>query len=244
MEMQLETVLTSGRILTDRRLQAFMSATCIVGLAALTVLLFDASAAVGGSWLERLVVPGRMLLLVLTAMLLLRATGETWRDVGLRTPGSFWRTTGLVVGGYITVGAAFAAATQLLLPALGLEPKTAAAFAVVRGDLGEYLYWLIPVAWGSAAFGEELVFRGFLQSQLERLVGSVRGAPFLAAAGQASIFGALHAYQGAGSAILAGLTGFVIGLVYIFGRRNLWACIILHGLIDTISLTAIYLRAA
>ena len=244
MEMQLETVLTSGRILTDRRLQAFMSATCIVGLAALTVLLFDTSAAAGGSWLERLAVPGRMLLLVLSAMLLLRATGETWGDVGLRTPGSFWRTTGLVVGGYLTIGAAFAAATQLLLPALGLEPKTAAAFAVVRGDLGEYLYWLIPVAWGSAAFGEELVFRGFLQSRLERMVGSIGGAPFMAAVGQAAIFGALHAYQGVGGAILAGLTGFVIGLVYILGRRNLWACIILHGLIDTISLTAIYLRAA
>ena len=66
----------------------------------------------------------------------------------------------------------------------------------------------------------------------------------LALFGQALIFGALHAYQGAGGAILAALTGLMLGFVYLLGNRNLWACIILHGMIDTISLTAIYLGAA
>jgi membrane protease YdiL (CAAX protease family) len=36
----------------------------------------------------------------------------------------------------------------------------------------------------------------------------------------------------------------VLGLVYIGARKNLWAGILLHGLVDTVSITAVYLGAA
>jgi membrane protease YdiL (CAAX protease family) len=206
--------------------------------------LFSTEQAVGGNWLERAAIPARMLLLVGIATLLLRWAGETWQDVGLCKPASLWRTAGLVVLGYLGMGATFAVATQLLLPALGIGPKVVSLFSAVEGNTAEYLYFLIPVIWGSAAFGEELLFRGYLQTRLHKALGSSQGATYLALCFQALIFGALHSYQGLGGAIMAGSAGFVLGAVYLAARKNLWAPIILHGLVDTVSISAIYLGVA
>lgn len=232
-------------IRTDRsRQRAAVGVVILAAAAGFGLSLFSAEIALGGDLLERIAVPMRMLVLVALATLLLAGSGQTWRDVGLRAPRSLWRSAAVVVGGYIAVGTAFVMISQVLLPALGITHETSKIFSGLRGNVGEYLYWLIAIAWGSAAFGEELVFRGYVQTRLERVLGSARAAPVIAALGQAVIFGSLHTYLGLGGAILAASTGLVIGVVYIAGGRNLWPCIILHGLIDTVSVTAIYMGAA
>jgi membrane protease YdiL (CAAX protease family) len=223
---------------------AAISALAISLAAAAALSLFSTEQAVGGGWLGKAAIPARMALLVLGATLFLRWAGVAWRDVGLRRPDSAWRTAALVVAGYVGVGLMFALATQLLLPSIGAAPKTLAMFVGIQGNTGEYLYWLLPVAWGSAAFGEELLFRAFLQSRIETALGGARGATVAALLLQALIFGALHSYQGLGGAVLSGLTGLVLGIVYLAARRNLWAPIILHGLVDTVTLTAVYLGVA
>lgn len=222
------------------RLAALVIMTAAAGI---SILLFSATDAIGGGVLVRVAPPSRMLLIVLVATGLLHASGLRWSDVGLSRPKPLWRVPLLVVGGYLLVGGGAAALTAVVLPRLGLEAQPHLLFAGLKGNTGEYLYWLIPVAWGSAAFGEELVFRGFIQSQLTQLFGGRGVAALLAALLQAVIFGVLHAYQGLGGALIAGFTGCALGLVYIAGGRNLWACILLHGLIDSVSLTAIYLGA-
>lgn len=219
-------------------------AVALTALAALLMALFSTEQAVGGGWAERALIPARMLLLVVAATFLLRVVDERWSDVGLSKPGSYGRTAALVLAGYFGVGLMFAALSQLVLPPLGLAPKTASMFAALEGNTAEYLYWLLPVAWGSAAFGEELVFRGFLQTRIEKALGAGRAACLAALAAQAVVFGALHAYQGIGGAMLAGGTGLVLGIVYLAARRNLWAPIILHGLVDTVTLTAVYYGVA
>ena len=224
------------------RLYAGGAALILTLACAGTLTLFSAEIAINGDLVERAAVPLRMLALVGLATLLLAWSGDRWSTVGLTRPASVRRAAGLIILGYLGV-ALVAAACHMLLPVLGIAPKLSIIFGALRGNTAEYLYWLLPVAWGSAAFGEELVFRGCLQSRLERLFGSGKGAAFLAAIVQAMIFGAMHGYQGAGGAMLAGGTGLVLGLVYVVGGRNLWACIVLHGLIDTVSLTALYLDA-
>jgi len=224
------------------RLSAGLGTLVLVCAGAAALSLFSAEIAIDGGLAERAAVPLRMLVLVGLAALLLRWSGETWADVGLNRPASLRLALGLVVGGYLAV-AVTAGLGHSLLPALGLAPKTSAIFGALRGDTAEYLYWLLPVAWGSAAFGEELVFRGFLQSRIERAFGGSGGAALSASVAQAVAFGALHGYLGAAGAILAGGTGLVLGLVYVAGGRNLWACIVLHGLVDTVSLTALYFGA-
>ena len=42
---------------------------------------------------------------------------------------------------------------------------------------------------------------------------------------------------------ITGFMGFLLGALYLLVRRNLWVGILVHGFIDTISLTAVYLGA-
>jgi membrane protease YdiL (CAAX protease family) len=228
----------------DSKRVAALGAVTITLLAAIGMSLFSTEQAVGGGWLERAAIPARMLLLVAAATRLLRWAGETWRSVGFERPASLWRAAGLVMAGYLAIGAAYALTTKAVLPALGLAPKTMSLFAGLEGDTAEYLYWLLPVVWGSAAFGEELLFRGYLQTRLHKAFGGAKSAALPALVVQAAIFGALHSYQGLGGAIMAGSTGLVLGAVYLAARKNLWAPIILHGLVDTISISAIYFGVA
>jgi membrane protease YdiL (CAAX protease family) len=101
------------------------------------------------------------------------------------------------------------------------------------------------VSWTSAALGEELLFRGFFRSRLERLFGG--RAPWAgvgAVLGQAVLFGLAHDNQGLGGILLTATSGLMLGVVCLAGQRNLIACIVLHALIDTISLTVVFLGAA
>ncbi|MCY7377789.1 MAG: hypothetical protein LH467_00425 [Gemmatimonadaceae bacterium] len=43
--------------------------------------------------------------------------------------------------------------------------------------------------------------------------------------------------QGLGGALLTGAVGQVIGLVRLWGGRDPWGCIVLHGLVDFIEAT-------
>ncbi|MFN3513716.1 MAG: CPBP family intramembrane glutamic endopeptidase [Phenylobacterium sp.] len=217
----------------------------LAGLLALGALLIwlPMTAAVGGGLLERLITPGRILALCLIASYLLYRRGENWRSLGLSPPTSWLRTAGLVVGGYLAVGLLATVLIGLVFPRLGLRADAAASFGALRGDPWEYAYW-IAIAWTSAAIGEELLFRGFVQSRLQRIVGHGRLATGVAVIGQAALFGLGHAYQGLGGVLLTGVTGLVLGIVYVAGRRNLAPCILLHGLIDTVSLTALFLGVA
>jgi membrane protease YdiL (CAAX protease family) len=206
--MNATTLPTNNGVQAGPRQLSLLGALSISLLAALAMAAFSTEQAVGGGWLERTAIPLRMLLLVGGATLLLRTVGETWRDVGLSRP-RFGRTTALVVVGYLAMTLVYALISKLLFPALGLTPKTLSLFSAVQGDTAEYLYWLIPVAWGSAAFGEELVFRGYLQTRLAHAFGG-RGGVALAVVLQAAVFGALHAYQGLGGAMVAAGAGLVL----------------------------------
>ena len=111
----------------------------------------------------------------------------------------------------------------------------------IQGNIVAYLTWIVLVVWGSAAFGEELLARGFIMNRLEAVFGK-RGLGIVAAiAGQAAIFGGLHAIQGPTGILITAYAGIVLGSVYYFSGRNLWAPIIAHGIMDTMALTAMYL---
>ena len=197
----------------------------------------------GQGLLAFLLTPLKMLFLVLLATLRLRARGETWRGVGLAPAPSIGGVAGRVVLGYIGLACLGGLLNLAVLPKLGFAPgSSVAAFASLEGDTATYVYWLV-MAWTSAAIGEELLFRGFIQSRLEILFGAGRGAVIGALLVQALIFGFGHGYQGVAGVAVTSAAGLVLGAVRLAGRGNLIACIVLHGLIDTISLTAVYLGA-
>ena len=62
----------------------------------------------------------------------------------------------------------------------------------------------------------------------------------IAVLGSALIFGAIHGYQGITGIADNVLTGMLLGVLYLVGRRNLWLPILTHGAIDTVGLLLIF----
>lgn len=168
--------------------------------------------------------------------------GESWRDLGLRwanTRGDYLKGAGMVV--LVFLGASLANALLLAVLPLLLGADAERALPDVS-TLGSYVL-MMAIVWTTAAFGEEMVFRGYLMSRFSRFMGDGRGAWVLAAVFQAIFFGLVHSYQGIGGIITTGFVGLVFGLLYLVARRNLWPMIIGHGLLNTFGITALYLQA-
>jgi membrane protease YdiL (CAAX protease family) len=108
-------------------------------------------------------------------------------------------------------------------------------FEGLEGNLPLFLLWVV-IGWVVGGFFEEMIFRGFLLNNFEKLFGKNRNAITLAILSQAFIFGLAHFYN---RGIVGGLTIFVVaivlGILYIKFGRNLWPLIIAHGIIDTLS---------
>lgn len=82
----------------------------------------------------------------------------------------------------------------------------------------------------SAGFGEEVVYRGYLQKQILALSTSVTAAVL----GQAILFGLSHAYQGAKQVIVITALGVVYGVLPLW-RKSLRPNIMAHAWSDVFS---------
>ena len=223
----------------SRTVIAAQLAVFLLAAALLIQAVPPGAAATGGPWIK-LAFLVRIAALVALAHWMLRTRSLGWSHVGLSRPG--WRRfmIAVPVGGAMAI--LFATIAHSLATRAGLPSPNYSMFAPVRRNFGEYLFWVLPVTIGTAAFGEELIFRGFVTDALRRLGGG-SGAVALSTAiiGQAVIFGGLHFYQGPGGMIVAGATGLGLGLTWLIAGRNLWAGIVIHALLDGSAMTAIYL---
>lgn len=178
---------------------------------------------------------------VLIASVFLWREGAAWCDLGLERPKSFARTTSFALLGTVAGFALFNVAV-LITDKAGLpRPDVSVLQDMLVGNTGNYIQFMVLVVWGSAAIGEEMFARGFLLNRLEHTFSGLRGAWWYADVLQAVVFGLLHFYQGTTGMIATGLVGFIMALLFRFTGRNLIAPIIAHGLIDTVSITALYL---
>lgn len=193
-------------------------------------------------------IPGRLLLLVRTPILVALATillwreGRSWSDVGAAAPG--WRKMLIWVPlGYLLLVVA-ALLAKLIMQLAGLAGPDYSAFSQLKGNLSLYLFWALPTVWISAALGEEFAFRGYVRDALARIFGREGGlVMLLSILAQAVIFGLLHIYLGFGGMVIATAAGLALGAVWFCSGRNLWAGVVVHGLIDLGSMTAIYFGA-
>ncbi|MPY87810.1 MAG: CPBP family intramembrane metalloprotease [Luteitalea sp.] len=180
----------------------------------------------------------RLILLLLLASQSLWVRRLSWSHVGLRRPTSVSRTVLqafvaasiilVAVGFLIVPGAVWLTGVPVDLSALG-EPR----------DVRALWLWL-GQAWTLAAFGEEMVFRGYLIRRLSDLTGDGPIGRAIALVISSALFGLAHRYQGWAGVIATGTIGGILGLFYFVSRRNLWAVILCHALVDTVALSAIY----
>ena len=176
---------------------------------------------------------------------LLPLAAATWY---LRREGLQWRTlvfgrqlrVTLVLGyaGIALVGAVGAVLVAgVLWSSLGLPALDISALeGLLEGNLTMYLWFLIPIGWGSAAIGEELLTRGFLLHRIEGLTNTTAAVVL-----QSAIFAVAHFYQGIVGVMNVFLLALVFSAVYLKSGRNLVPLIIAHGLIDMFSMTLLFL---
>jgi membrane protease YdiL (CAAX protease family) len=178
---------------------------------------------------------------VLLASFFLRARGVRWREVGLEAPARIGRT--ILLGLAVMVGV-FAFANiggGILIEILDLPQKDAdiSSFSGIKGNLPLLLYWL-AVSWTTAAFFEEMIFRGFMLNQLADVFGGTKAAFAYAALAQGVLFGVAHFYQGVAGMILTGFAGVAFGFSYLIAKRSLWPVVVGHGMLDSVLFSAIY----
>ena len=200
-----------------------------------------------GMALEALAVPRpgafAVVIAVAVATWRLHRNGMRWRDVGLRNPESWGRALLWALAAYGLVIAANFAIVIPLAQRLGWAPTDVAQLGELSGNLPRLAGWL-AIAWTTAAVGEELLFRGFLQNRLTTLFRGGAGGEAAAIALQATLFGFAHMAFGTRGAVTAGVVAVIYGIVYRVSGRNLWPLIVAHGLTDTVSLVALYFGAA
>ena len=151
--------------------------------------------------------------------------------------------------GNLRTGVLLAVALGLLLGVFQLTQRRAGPelWELIRTGRALYLF-PIAAAFGvlTAGFTEEFFFRGFLQTRMERLSGS----PWLAVLIATVAFGLYHVpfaylnpnWPTAGNfpaalqlgMIEGGLGGIILGAAYVLWKRNLLACVVLHGMIDAV----------
>lgn len=177
---------------------------------------------------------------LVVAHLASRQLGRRWRDYGFRAPDRWGRT---LVRGALAVGAIFLASALVVGPLRALLDLPGADLSTldpIRGDPWAFA-GLLVAAWITAALGEELLFRGFLLNELADLLGGGGTGWAASAVLTSAVFGAGHFYQGPGGMLATGVIGLVLAGAYLAADRNLWVPVLGHGLLNTISLTVLFL---
>ncbi len=215
--MALETPYPSTNPFASRALSAFE-------------LLFGAFIVIGHNVFH--IVPNEVIILSLLGLLSVRLRDGGWSAMGFKRPAS-WRRIFLI--------ALLAAGVRILLGQFVIEPLTgffwpapnAPALAnEITGNAKIALLALFLV-WTFAAFGEEIAYRGYLLTRAADIGGRTTIAYWLGIVFVSILFGYGHYYKGPAGIIDSGVAGLILGATYMLANRNLWACILTHGFIDT-----------
>jgi len=178
------------------------------------------------------IVPNEVIILSVLGLISIRLRDGSWSAMGLKRPAS-WRRILLI--------AFVAAILRILLGQFLIEPvtgffwpkPTAPAMAnEITGNVKIASLALLLV-WTFAAFGEEIAYRGYLLTRAADIGKRSVAAYWIAIVFVSILFGYGHYYKNPSGIIDSGIAGLILGAAYMVAGRNLWACILTHGFIDT-----------
>lgn len=167
----------------------------------------------------------------------------TFKSLGFQR--SRFKALDLLVIAPLLAAVLFAIYWFILIPAVTYltgQPIDFSVFEPYKGNLPAILTMLAFV-WISAAFGEEILYRGYLMRQLIKFFGTSKISIVLNIVLLAVIFGWMHSYQGITGQIITGIIGATLATIFHFRKYDLWFNIALHGFFDTIALALIYFSA-
>jgi len=178
--------------------------------------------------------------LLLLAWISLRLRKIQWKQIGF-TRYRTWLTT-VLIGVACGVGLELfdLFGKQPLLTRLFGKPPDLSNFAAVKGNL-RFALVMIALLWVLAAFGEELVYRGYLMNRVADLIPGTSTGWIVSLFLISALFGFAHYQQGLTGIIEEGSDGLILGLLYLACRRNLAIPIVAHGVCDTIDIALLFL---
>jgi membrane protease YdiL (CAAX protease family) len=185
------------------------------------------------------VVPNEVPILFELGLLSMRLRDGGWSAIGFKRPDS-WRKLVLI--------ALVAAALRIALGDFVIdeitsrfwpEPAAPAGVNELAGNWRLALLYL-GIVWTFAAFGEEIAYRGYLMRRAADVGGRTMIAWWISVIAIAVLFGYGHYYKGPAGILDSGLAGVILGAAFLLSGRNLWACVLAHGFIDTFGIIVVY----
>ena len=129
--------------------------------------------------------------------------------------------------------------TEPLIRLVIHQPTDLSDFKPLVGNVTVLINYLV-VIWTLAAFGEELVYRGYVMNRMADLGNQTPLAWIISLLAVSILFGLGHFYQGPTGVVDIGVTSLVYGSLYFYSGRNLWLPILTHGFLDTIGVFLIF----
>ncbi|GMN09561.1 hypothetical protein MTsPCn9_16040 [Croceitalea sp. MTPC9] len=174
-------------------------------------------------------------ILIILCTVLIKSSKQQWSEYGLLKPKKPLRLLWKVLLVMVLTIAAGVLASKVFGSLFDSNAIAQTRFEGMEGNIPMFVMWVV-IGWVVGGFFEEMIFRGFLLNNFEKLFDRSKWATVLAIIAQAFLFGLVHFYN---RGIVGGLTIFtvaiVLGILYIRFGRNLWPLIIAHGIIDTLS---------
>ena len=185
------------------------------------------------------IVPNEVLILVVIGLLSVRLRNGSLSAMGFKRPESWAR---------LVLIALAAAALRILLGEFVIDPFTerfwppAALPSEAEKITGNISFALLAllIVWVFAAFGEEIAYRGYLLTRAADVGRGTTAAYWVAMILVSVLFGYGHYYKGPAGIVDSGIAGLILGTAYLLAGRNLWACILAHGFIDTFGVIVLY----
>lgn len=112
-------------------------------------------------------------------------------------------------------------------------------FAPLKGNLA-LLLLLLLASWTLGAFGEELAFRGYLQTRMREVLRAGTGGLILAVLLSSVLFGLAHTEQGLIGIVVVTLDGAFFSVLR-YRYQTLWAAVLAHGFNNTIGVVAYFI---
>ena len=182
----------------------------------------------------------RIIFLLLLGWLSLWLRRNSWKNIGMNQP-SNWGRTILAGFGISVIWQLFS--IGILVPVLQRLTNTTldlSQFESLRGNYAMLAIWL-TVSWTIAAFGEEMVYRGYILNRLADLFGKSQFGWGTGVIISSVFFGLSHLYQGVAGVVETFVFGTIMACLYLARKRNLWLVIFVHGMNDTIGFLLIFL---
>jgi membrane protease YdiL (CAAX protease family) len=164
---------------------------------------------------------------------------SSWREFGLTAPKNWPITVLAALGWTIALHILIHFFLSPIVIKWTGKPVELSQFDQIRGNVTALLIGL-AIVWTLAAFGEEMIFRGYIMSRLAGIFKNKNLSWAAATLVSSLLFGISHFYQGISGMILIGIVGLIYAAAYLAAGKNLWVTILIHGFYDTSAFLVIF----